>query len=118
MALESRKGKTNVAATPAAARTKTVTEQPVVKTVLTTAPAPLPPLFGQHNYILMLAGALVILLGMFLMSGGQNESAQFEYDKVYSTTRITIAPLLILLGFGIEIYAIFKRKPADKQVTL
>jgi hypothetical protein len=28
---------------------------------------------------------------------------------VYSTTRITVAPILILLGFVIEIYAIFKK---------
>ena len=34
----------------------------------------------------------------------------FHKDEVYSTTRITIAPILILAGLVIEIYAIF-RKP-------
>ena len=71
------------------------------------------PLFEKDNYMWMGIGALVIAIGMFVMSGGKNESPnQFDYKLVYSTTRITIAPILILLGLGIEIYAIFKRPKA------
>lgn len=73
------------------------------------------PLFEKDNYMWMGIGALVIIIGMFIMSGGKNESAnKFDYNVVYSTTRITIAPILILAGFVIEIYAIFKR-PKAKQ---
>ncbi len=44
-------------------------------------------------------GALVVAIGMFVMSGGKNENPnQFDYKMVYSTTRITIAPILILAG--------------------
>lgn len=61
----------------------------------------------------MLAGAVVIIIGMFLMAGGKSDNpAVFNKDEVYSTTRITIAPILILLGLVIEIYAIFKKPKA------
>lgn len=72
------------------------------------------PLFGKDNYMWMAIGAVVIALGMFLMTGGKNQDPNvFDRSVVYSTTRITIAPILILIGFVIEIYAIFK-KPAVK----
>ncbi len=67
-------------------------------------------LFTKDNYIWMAIGAVVIALGMFLMSGGKNADANtFDYNVVYSKTRTTVAPILILLGFVIEIYAIFKK---------
>jgi hypothetical protein len=60
----------------------------------------------------MIIGIVVIIIGMFLLSGGvsNKDPKVFDKDAVYSTTRITIAPLLILLGLVIEIFAIF-RKP-------
>ncbi|NCT95505.1 MAG: DUF3098 domain-containing protein [Chitinophagaceae bacterium] len=67
-------------------------------------------LFGKENYTWMLIGAVVIALGFFLMSGGRSTDANvFDYKQVYSTTRITVAPILILVGLVIEIYAIFKK---------
>lgn len=72
--------------------------------------AELAPLFNKENYKWFIIGAAVIVLGMFLMSGGKSVSPDtFDYKVVYSPTRITIAPIVILLGFGIEIYAILKR---------
>ena len=68
-------------------------------------------LFGKENYILMLAGLLVLALGFFLMAGGKSPDPKvFDTKEVYSTTRITIAPMLIIAGFIIEIVAIM-RKP-------
>jgi len=67
-------------------------------------------LFEKENLWLMLAGVAVIALGMLLMVGGNsNDPTKFNYDEVYSTRRITIAPILIILGLVIEIYAIFKK---------
>lgn len=61
----------------------------------------------------MLIGVVVIALGMFLMAGGRSDDPKvFNADEVYSTTRITIAPILILAGLVIEIYAIFKKPKA------
>jgi uncharacterized membrane protein len=68
------------------------------------------PLFGKTNYLLMLAGAVVIALGMLLMAGGKStDPNQFNYNEVYSTMRVTIAPILIILGLGLEVFAIFKK---------
>lgn len=73
------------------------------------------PLFEKDNFVWMTIGAVVIALGMLLMAGGKNaDPNQFDKDLVYSTTRITVAPILILLGFGIEIFAIFKRPKAHQ----
>lgn len=73
------------------------------------------PLFEKENYVWMGVGAVVIALGMFLMSGGKNQNpSQFDYNTVYSTTRITIAPILIMAGFVIEIFAIFKRSKVQQ----
>lgn len=67
-------------------------------------------MFTKENYIWMAVGALVIALGMILMSGGKSDNpAVFDEKQVYSTTRITIAPILILIGLGLEIFAIFKK---------
>jgi hypothetical protein len=68
-------------------------------------------MFGKENLLWMLAGAIVIVLGFILMAGGASKDPTvFNADEVYSTTRITIAPILILAGLVIEILAIF-RKP-------
>ena len=67
-------------------------------------------LFGKENLILMLAGLLVLALGFYLMAGGKSPDPKvFDTKEVYSTTRITIAPILIIAGFIIEIVAIMKK---------
>ncbi|NCI45502.1 DUF3098 domain-containing protein [Sediminibacterium soli] len=67
-------------------------------------------LFTKDNYLWMLIGAAVVALGMFLLSGGKSADPNvFDTNEVYSTVRLTVAPILILLGLGIEIFAIFKK---------
>lgn len=71
---------------------------------------PTPSIFSKENYTWMAIGAVVIAIGMFLMSGGASKDPNvFNKEEVYSTTRITIAPILVLAGLVIEIYAIFKK---------
>jgi hypothetical protein len=83
---------------------------PVPKKPVVTAP----PLFTKDNYKWMIIGGVVIILGMILMSGGKNQDPNtFDPKVVYSTTRITIAPILIVAGLLVEIYAIF-RKPKQQ----
>ena len=75
----------------------------------------LPPLFTKSNYTWMLIGGLVITAGFYLLSGGKsNDPAVFDTNEVYSRTRITIAPIVIILGFIIEIYAIFKKDKVEE----
>ena len=68
------------------------------------------PIFGKENYMWMLGGLVVLAIGFFLMAGGKSADPNVFNDKeVYSTTRITIAHLLIVVGFIIEIVAIMKK---------
>lgn len=66
--------------------------------------------FGKSNYTWMLVGAALIMIGMFLMSGGKSTDPNvFNANEVYSFRRITLAPIVIVAGFIVEIYAIFKK---------
>ncbi len=75
------------------------------------------PLFGKESYRLMLIGIILVGLGLFLMAGGKSKDPNvFNANEVYSFTRITIAPILILGGLALEIFAIFKKpKNTDQQ---
>ncbi|HXH18914.1 MAG TPA: DUF3098 domain-containing protein [Chitinophagales bacterium] len=65
-------------------------------------------IFGKINFILMIAGIMVIAAGYLLMTGGApDDPAVFNADEKYSFRRITLAPLVILIGFVIEVFAIF-----------
>lgn len=72
-------------------------------------------MFTKDNYMWMLGGIVLIVLGMFLMSGGKSneDPTKFDASAVYSTTRITVAPILILAGLVLEIFAIFKKPKAN-----
>ena len=103
---------------------KPVGAVPVVKPAMQNTPGrktvnqPLSSLFTKDNYLWMGIGAGVVILGMLLMMGGKNADANtFDYKVVYSTTRITIAPILILAGLMIEVYAIFKNPKKTEIVS-
>lgn len=70
-------------------------------------------IFTKQNYMWMAIGAAVIVLGFLLMIGGKSADPNvFNKDDVYSFRRITLAPILIIGGLVMEIYAIMK-KPKD-----
>ena len=70
-------------------------------------------LFSKDNYMWMLAGIALVAIGILLMSGGRSADPNvFKADEVYSFRRITLAPIIILIGLGIEVYAIFKKPKA------
>tara|TARA_S200000501_G_scaffold76310_1_gene68096 strand:+ start:435 stop:665 length:231 start_codon:yes stop_codon:yes gene_type:complete len=64
--------------------------------------------FGKKNYQLMLLGLVFITLGFFLMSGGGSEDPNIFNDEIYNFRRIRVAPILVVFGFIIEVYAIMK----------
>ena len=76
-------------------------------------------LFRKENYVWMAAGAIVIVIGMFLMSGGRSNvnPAVFDAKAVYSPMRITVAPIVIILGLVIEIFAIFRNPKQANQAS-
>ena len=68
------------------------------------------PLFGKQNFTWMLIGAVVMAIGFFVMAGGKSpDPTKFNDSEIYSFTRITLAPFLIIAGFVIEIFAIMKK---------
>ena len=67
-------------------------------------------LFDKVNYKILLVGLAVIALGFILMSGGGSEDPNVWNDAVFSFRRIRLAPAVVLIGFGITIYSIFKKK--------
>jgi len=72
--------------------------------------APAASLFSKDNYTWMIAGIILVAIGIILMAGGKSDDPNvFKENEVYSIRRITIAPILILLGLGVEVYAIFKK---------
>jgi len=69
--------------------------------------------FGKRNYKFLLIGLGFILAGFLLMMGGGSESPDEFNEAIFGFQRLTLAPILILLGFVIEFYAIMS-KPKDK----
>ena len=66
----------------------------------------------KNNFILMGIGLFIIILGLFLMAGGKSEDPNVFNESMFSFTRITLAPLLVFIGFVFEIYAILKKPKA------
>ena len=62
--------------------------------------------FKKKNYILLISGLVLILLGVFLMIGGESEDPTKFSDEIFNFQRLTLAPILIVSGFILEIFAI------------
>lgn len=69
---------------------------------------------GKENYKLMAIGFAIIVIGFILMSGGGSDDPNVFSPDIFSFRRITLAPIVLLFGFGLEIYAIMK-KPKDNN---
>ena len=65
-------------------------------------------IFGRQNYTWMFVGLGLIALGFILMAGGGSDDPNVFNPEIYNTRRIRVAPTLILIGFGIQMYAILK----------
>ena len=63
-------------------------------------------IFGKKNYKWMFIGISFIALGFILMSGGGSDDPNVFNPEIFNFRRIRLAPTLVLIGFGIQIYAI------------
>ena len=63
--------------------------------------------FGKQNYIIVIIGIALIALGFILMIGGGSTDPDFFNEKMFNFQRLTLAPILVLAGFVVEIVAIF-----------
>ena len=62
--------------------------------------------FEKKNYLAIIIGLAFITLGFILMSGGGSEDPNVFNPEIYNFRRIKLAPTLVLIGFGIQVYAI------------
>lgn len=65
--------------------------------------------FGKENYILFLIAFGIILIGYALMSGGKAENPSVFNEEIFSFRRITLAPVVVIIGYIVGVYAILKK---------
>jgi hypothetical protein len=65
--------------------------------------------FGKKNYVLMIAGLVIIAVGYMLMAGGGSDDPSVFNPDIFGTQRIIIAPIVVLLGFIVELWAIMSK---------
>ena len=74
-------------------------------------------LFEKVNYKILLIGLGVIALGFILMAGGGTNNPKVFSDAIFNFRRIRLAPTVVLIGFGVTIYAILKNPNAEAIVA-
>ena len=70
--------------------------------------------FGKENFILIAISLLIIIIGFLLMSGGQTTEEHGFDPSIFNVRRIIVAPIVVVIGFGLVVYAILK-KPKDEE---
>jgi membrane-bound ClpP family serine protease len=70
--------------------------------------------FKKKNYILLISGLVLILVGIFLMIGGESEDPNVFSEDIFNFQRLTLAPVLIVGGFILEIFAIMLKSDNTK----
>lgn len=65
--------------------------------------------FTKSNYMFLIIGFVVVIIGYFLMAGGGSDDPNVFSEAIFSTRRLTIAPIVILAGFGVILYSIMKK---------
>lgn len=69
---------------------------------------------GNENYKLMAIGFAIIVVGFILLSGGGSDDPNVFSEDIFNFRRLTIAPIVLLIGFSFEIYAIMKKPKEEK----
>ncbi|MDR2805623.1 MAG: DUF3098 domain-containing protein [Dysgonamonadaceae bacterium] len=68
--------------------------------------------FGKENFILLAISVVIIIIGFILVSGGKTTEETGFDPSIFNTRRLLIAPIVIMSGFGLIIYAILKKPKA------
>ncbi len=71
-------------------------------------------IFQKKNYLFMFIGIGCMALGFILMSGGGSDDPSVFNPDIYSFRRIRLAPTLVLIGLGLEVYAILLNPHKNK----
>ena len=94
---------------------KQVATKKALKQQITWAPG-MP--FGMINYILLVVGLVVLAVGYILLSGGGTDDPTQFSEAIFDTRRLTVAPIVLAIGFTIEFIAIFLKiaPKAEKNI--
>lgn len=66
--------------------------------------------FGKENYRILIVGVILVVIGYLLMIGGGSDDPNvFNAEEIFSTRRITVAPIVILAGFVVVLFGIMKK---------
>jgi len=72
---------------------------------------------SRENFKYIIVGCVVVIAGFILMSGGGTEDpTQFNEEELFSFRRITLAPFLVMLGYGVVLFGILKRPKKEATV--
>ena len=69
----------------------------------------------KENYILLIIGFAIIMIGFLLMMGGKSDDPNVFNEEIFNFRRITLAPIIVLFGFVFEIWAIMKKPKEEKS---
>jgi hypothetical protein len=69
----------------------------------------------KKNILYIIAGFAIMVLGYVLMSGGGSDDPNVFNEEMFSVRRITVAPVVILIGIVVEIWAIMHIGKSKKQ---
>jgi uncharacterized membrane protein len=74
--------------------------------------------FEKKNYVIMAIGFAIVIIGFMLMAGGKSEDPNaFNPDEIFSHRRITLAPLMVLIGFAVVGFGIMLKTKTDEDAT-
>jgi hypothetical protein len=71
--------------------------------------------FGKKNYTLLIIGLVFVAIGFILMIGGGSDDPNVFNEDIFNAQRVIIAPLFVLVGFVIEIFAIMSKPGNDQE---
>lgn len=71
--------------------------------------------FGRTNYILLIAGLVILLIGYILLTGGGSDDPNVFNPEMFDTRRMFVAPVMIFIGFLVEVLAIMYKSPSKEQ---
>jgi membrane-bound ClpP family serine protease len=69
---------------------------------------------GKENIRLLAVGFVIIVIGFILMIGGKSDDLNVFNKEIFNFQRITLAPIVVMVGFIFEIYAIMKKPGSEK----
>ena len=72
-------------------------------------------IFGKKNYKWLFIGLAFIAVGFIIMAGGGSDDPNVFDESIFNWRRIRLAPTLVLIGFGIQIYAILLNPKKDSK---